>query len=139
MPYRRRETHPTFCARCNSVRRFHGCSCGTIALVGAHPCHAFSWSESSGCFPVASGPGIVFFPSRCLARCACRCRRFSSSSLLSIVPRHEFVSLKFWKSIKTGYLLGSFWQKSFISPHRRLTSRDDISYHDILWMVPGDA
>ncbi len=47
-------------------------------------------------------------------------------------PKHEFASLKFWKSIKTGHILGSFCQKQRTCKRPSQALRhENISYHDI--------
>ena len=136
MRHGRRWGQLTFCARCCGGRRFSGvCSCGTVEPNRpTHACLAPSWSEApfasnsvravqSYSLPVSGVlPLRVRLPSVQFRFASCRS-----------FPKREFVSLEFWKSIKTGHILGSFCQKALQSaPIAPLAVSSNISCNDIL-------
>jgi hypothetical protein len=106
---------------------------GRSSLIGAHGCFAPSWSESPVC--VQFGPGrTVFFPFRIWRSAAARAVpsvQFQFASCRAL-PKHEFVSLKFWNSIKTGHILGSFCQTTLqAAPVALVVVSSNISCNDI--------
>jgi len=111
MRHGRRWGQLTFCARCCGGRRFSGvCSCGTVEPNRpTHACLAPSWSEAPFASNSVRAVQSSSLPASGVLLLRVRCLRFSSSSrLVDHSLKHEFVSLKFWKSIRTGHILGSF-------------------------------
>jgi hypothetical protein len=122
----------TFCVRCHSVRRFRViCSWEHSSLIP--PTHALRLLERKlrlrqfGSEPYSLLPFGRIWRSAALHAVWVQLEFASSRSF----PKHQFASLKFWKSIKTGHILGSFCPKKTCKRPSQALRHENIPYHDI--------